>query len=89
MSVKRTKEQTHHDSSFYVLYDSSLSVLYYSSVYQFNVDDECLNDGADDVDVNACAVVYTSDREFGNLGSIFPTFRPHFMPPFSKRLAPS
>jgi len=41
------------------------SVLYDSSVYQFNVDDECLNDGADDVDVNAFAVVYTSDREFG------------------------
>jgi len=39
------------------------SVLYNSSVYQFNVDDECLN--ADDVDVNACAVVYTSDRESG------------------------
>ena len=28
------------------------SVLYDSSVYQFNVDDECLNYGADDVDVN-------------------------------------
>jgi len=44
------------------------SVLYDSSVYQFNVDDECLN--ADDVDVNACAVVYTSDREFGELEPI-------------------
>jgi len=37
------------------------SVLYDSSVYQFNVDNECINDGADDVDVNACAVVYTGD----------------------------
>ena len=43
------------------------SVLYDSSVYQFNVD-ECLS--ADDVDVNACAVVYTSDREFGELEPI-------------------
>ena len=42
------------------------SVLYDTSAYQFNVDDECLNDVADDVDVNACAVVYTSDREFGD-----------------------
>jgi len=46
------------------------SVLYDSSVYQFNVEDECLNDGADDVDVNACvnqtrAAVYTSDRVWG------------------------
>ena len=40
---------------------------YDSSVYQFNVDDECLNDDADDVDVNACAVVYNSDREFGGI----------------------
>ena len=46
------------------------SVLYDSSVYQFIVDGECLNDGADDVDVNACAVVYTSDREFGELEPI-------------------
>ena len=44
------------------------SVLYDLSVYQFNVDDECLD--ADDVDVNACAVVYTSDREFGELEPI-------------------
>jgi len=44
------------------------SVLYDSSVYQFNADDECLN--ADDVDVNACTVVYTSDREFGKLEPI-------------------
>ena len=43
-------------------------VLYDSSVYQFNVDNECLN--TDDVDVNACAVVYTSDREFGELEPI-------------------
>jgi len=39
-------------------------------VYQFNVDDKCLNDGADDVDVNACAVVYTSDRKFRELEPI-------------------
>jgi len=39
-------------------------------VYQFNVNDECLNDGAYDVDVNACAIVYTSDREFGELEPI-------------------
>ena len=64
MAVKRTKEQTQtqHDSSFPALYDSS--------VYQFNVDGECLNDGADDVDMNACAVVYTSDREFAELEPI-------------------
>jgi len=46
------------------------SVLYDSYAYQFNVDDECLNDVADDVDMNACAVVYTSDREFGELEPI-------------------
>jgi len=38
-------------------------------VYQFNVD-EYLNNDADEVDVNACAVVYTSDREFGKLEPI-------------------
>jgi len=45
-------------------------LLYDSSVYQFSVDDECFNVNADDVDVNACAVVYISDREFGELEPI-------------------
>ena len=47
------------------------SVLFDSSVYQFECDDD-VNSAAnsDDMRVNACAVVYESDRDFGYLEPI-------------------
>ena len=46
-------------------------MLFDSSLYQFECDDD-VNSAAssDDVRMNACAVVYETDRDFGNLETI-------------------